>query len=83
MSKYIDAERLCELAKHTQSYNSIVLAAGMCPPVDLAEVVRCEDCIHLDPEDRRCNHGGVQHQLAVSFPMPPNYYCADGERKEE
>lgn len=62
------------------------------PTVDAVEVVRCKDCKHgiLDEEeglwmcvftadyDEELGvfHGFIQHNTA-------DYYCADGERKEE
>ena len=48
---------------------------------DVVQVVRCEDCIHRDPEDKKCDcsfqaKGGM-------FPMDHNDFCSYGERKKE
>ena len=46
---------------------------------DAMPVVRCKDCKHRDPEDRKCDSGhGIQWQL----PRQDDWFCADGERKE-
>ena len=47
---------------------------------DFMEVVRCKDCKYRDPEDRKCDHGGLEH-MGVMFPVKDEWYCADGERK--
>ena len=46
---------------------------------DVVEVVRCKDCIHRDPEDKKCDcsfqaKGGI-------FPMNDDDFCSYGERK--
>lgn len=48
--------------------------------VDVAEVVRCRDCRHRDPEDHKCDCG---HDILWQLPRDDNWFCADGERKEE
>lgn len=41
-----------------------------------SNVIRCKDCKHRDPEDRKCDSGhGIQWQL----PRPDDWFCADGE----
>lgn len=42
------------------------------------DIVRCKDCIHRDPEDKRCDcsfqaRGGI-------FPMDDNDFCSYGEK---
>jgi len=47
---------------------------------DQPDVVFCKDCKHRGPEDRKCDCGNdIQWQL----PRPDDWFCADGERKEE
>lgn len=46
----------------------------------LGSVVRCRDCRHRDPEDHKCDCGGIQRQ-GCFFPVDDDYYCAYGERK--
>ncbi len=45
---------------------------------DVVQVVRCVDCIHRDPEDKKCDcsfqaRGGI-------FPMDDNDFCSYGEK---
>ena len=47
---------------------------------DVVEVVRCKDCIHRDPEDKKCDcsfqaKGGM-------FPMDDDDFCSYGERRK-
>ena len=56
----------------------------VCPhylSADVVEVVRCKDCIHRDPEDKKCDcsfqaKGGI-------FPMDDDDFCSYGERRKE
>ena len=60
-------------------------AFGMCPctpdcenyiPKDSSvRIVRCKDCIHRDPENKKC--------IVLQLPRDDNWFCADGERREE
>ena len=48
------------------------------PTADVVQVVRCKDCIHRDPEDKKCDcsfqaKGGI-------FPMDDNDFCSYGEK---
>lgn len=45
---------------------------------DVVRIVRCKDCIHRDPEDKKCDcsfqaRGGM-------FPMDDNDFCSYGEK---
>lgn len=61
---------------------------GPCPAIhavkamavsDLQPVVRCKDCKHRDPEDKRCDHYmGTQ----IPFSRADDDFCSYGERKE-
>lgn len=44
---------------------------------DVQEVVRCKDCIHRDPEDKKCD--GAFCAKNGLFPMDDNDYCSYGE----
>ena len=50
--------------------------------VDAIPVVRCKDCRHRDPEDRKCDSGEMERQGCV-FPVDDDYFCAYGERRKE
>lgn len=49
------------------------------PAADVRTVVRCKDCRHRDPEDRKCDSGEMERQGCV-FPVDDDYFCAYGER---
>lgn len=42
------------------------------------KLVRCKDCRHRDPEDRKCDSGQLERAGCV-FPVDDNYFCAYGE----
>jgi hypothetical protein len=46
---------------------------------DVVPVVRCKDCRHRDPEDHKCDCGGMERQ-GCPFPVDDDYFCAYGER---
>ena len=50
------------------------------PAADVVPVVRCRDCKHRDPEDKKCDCGGLEH--AHMFPVADDWFCADGEKRE-
>lgn len=50
--------------------------------ISVQELVRCKDCVHRDPVSKRCDCGGHEMVLGVFLPMPDDYFCADGERKD-
>lgn len=52
------------------------------PTIDAVPVVRCKDCKYRDPEDKKCDHGGLVHQN-VPFAVADDHFCADGERRED
>ena len=47
------------------------------PAADVVEVVRCKDCIYN--HNGGCTHSEIYDDTNYS----PDYYCADGERREE
>lgn len=49
------------------------------PAADVAPVVRCEDCeySYVGMSYLCCSHG-----VCVDCEIPPNFYCAEGKRKE-
>ena len=46
----------------------------------VAELVRCRDCKHRDPEDKKCDCG---HDIQWQLPRADDWYCADGERRTD
>lgn len=41
-------------------------------------LVRCKECRHRDPEDRKCDCGRVERQ-GCPFEVDDDYFCAYGE----
>jgi hypothetical protein len=44
------------------------------------EIVRCKDCDHRDPEDKKCDCG---HAILWQLPRQDDWYCADAERRTD
>ena len=44
------------------------------------EIVRCGECRHRDPEDKKCDCG---HDIIWQLPRDGDWYCADAERRTE
>ena len=47
-------------------------------PIEYAPIVRCIDCKHRDPEDKKCDCG---HDIMWQLPRSDEWFCADGEKK--
>ena len=45
-----------------------------------AEIVRCKECRHRDPEDHKCDCG---HDIIWQLPRDDKWYCADAERRTD
>lgn len=58
---------------------SVLEKLDAAPTVDAVEVVRCKDCEYSydDISGLCCSHG-----VCVDCEVPPNFYCAEGKRKE-
>lgn len=41
------------------------------------EIIRCKECKHRDPEDKKCDCG---HDIRWQLPRGDEWYCADAER---
>ncbi len=50
-----------------------------CPLID---IVRCGECKHRDPEDKKCDCGMFERQGCI-FPVADDYFCKYGERRSE
>lgn len=60
-------------------YEHVIEILDNIPTVNVAPVVRCKDCEYSYDEISYlcCSHG-----VCVDCEVPPNFYCADGKRKE-
>lgn len=61
------------------SYEHVIEILDDIPATDVAPVVRCKDCEYSydDISSLCCSHG-----VCVNCEVPPNFYCAEGKRKE-
>ena len=78
----IDADTLLDdVRKHTSSYiEDFVKKLVDEQPSIQPEIIRCKDCKHRDPEDKKCDCG---HDIIWQMPRNDKWYCADGERKDD
>ena len=87
MARLIDADRALEIVRnrgiahpnayHLTNYATLILQEA--PTVDAVPVVRCKDCIHsYDDLCGLCCTCGPYVDCVVQ----PEFYCADGKRKE-
>ena len=44
------------------------------------EIVRCGECKHRDPEDKKCDCG---HDIIWQLPRDDDWFCADAERRTD
>ena len=44
------------------------------------ELIRCKDCKHRDPEDKKCDSG---HFIQWNLPRSDEWFCADAEHRGE
>ena len=47
-------------------------------PAAQPEIIRCKDCKHRDPEDKKCDCG---HDIRWQLPRHDDWHCADAERR--
>lgn len=83
MSRYIDADELKRnhMFYHEADNRSYAEERDIdeTPTVDAVPVVRCKECKNLGNNDGYyfCN------AIGLAFGDKPNWFCADGERREE
>lgn len=71
---YFNSYRNAETVKRIIEVDeSVPNAATVC---DMVEVVRCKDCVY---NNGACTHSEIYDDTNYN----PDYYCADGERKEQ
>lgn len=57
----------------------IVEALNALPVEALRPVIRCRECVHRDPEDKKCDCG---HGILWQLPRADDWFCANGKRKD-
>ena len=73
--------KLCEQAEWREEFEQ--LTAWLRELVErrkAPEIVRCGECRHRDPEDKKCDCG---HDIIWQLARDDNWYCADAERRTE
>ena len=87
MPKYIDADKLIELATHEGAYGYVdVHDILQTPTADVVEVVRCKDCMWYEiyelkkdgTDDRRYNPSFCTRYDRLH---DPDWFCGDGIRR--
>ena len=84
MAKYIDPAILSkELERRRLSTGRLVQwqAAMEAATVEVPENVRCRECVHFSPDDD--GHVVVYRCELNVCDMRDDFYCADGERRED
>lgn len=64
-----------------KQFNLVMKLINDAPIIDAVPIVRCKDCVHRDPEDKKCDCGLLARQ-GCPFPVGDNYFCGYGERKD-
>ena len=59
--------------------SEVIARINEVPTVDAVTVVRCKDCKHRDPEDKKCDCG-MWH---VPFSVNDDDFCSYGEKVTE
>ena len=74
----LDSEKLAKCAKNQRQIAAWLreLAERRKAP----EIVRCGECRHRDPEDKKCDCG---HDIIWQLPRDDDWFCADAERRTE
>lgn len=57
------------------------IARDDCPLIEI-DLVRCGECKHRDPEDKKCDCGMFERQGCI-FPVDDDYFCKYGERRAD
>lgn len=66
-----------ELIKALQ-YDRHQYVKGYADGINDSKIIRCKECKHRDPEDKKCDCG---HDIVWQLPRDDNWFCADGERE--
>lgn len=81
--RLIDADKfilaLMDAALSSVDEDTILDLVDSIPTVDAVPVVRCKGCEYSDDEISYlcCTHG-----VCADCEVPPNFYCAEGKRKD-
>lgn len=79
VSKIEDAE-MGYTTGYVDGVTSVLEAIDAAPTVDAVQVVRCSECVHGFPME---NGQYTCNRIKVLDVCDPDYFCADGKRKED
>ena len=81
----IDADALKKTIKNERfsGWGNCLVEIDNAPTVDAVEVVRCMACKYYQKVYGGVPFGEVGHCICHSFETVPDWYCADGERRND
>ena len=72
----VDLEHGCTVVDYALA---VIKSVAEAPTIDAVPVVRCGECKHRDPEDKKCDSGDLERAGCI-FPVDDDYFCKYGER---
>ena len=78
MADLIDRQAAIDAITNCEPGEEVFMLENM--PSAQPEIIRCKDCKHRDPEDRKCDCG---HDILWQLPRQDEWYCADAERRTD
>ena len=81
MSDYIKKSDVRKLLLHNDREAALAKLDEL-ESIDAVPVVRCGECKHRDPEDKRCDCGGHEWVKGKILPVKDDWFCASGQRKD-
>ena len=87
MAEYIDRKRAIveacnSLELYPSEYAKLEDALNTIPAADVAEVIRCKDCIYYKNDTEYCKKHDKGYCCLDDDIKPKNHYCGYAERKE-
>ena len=83
--KYYSGEQVFDIIKELpyKDFLSLLNTFGKERGADVVEVVRCKDCVWYD-EKRPYSSGHALYECRnLERFLPPDFFCKDGERRED
>ena len=68
-----------DLCDGCDRYGASCVGEG-CGKLEMPEIIRCCDCKHRDPEDKKCDCG---HDIVWNLPRQDDWFCADAKRRTD
>ena len=80
--RLIDADALKKTKVYSEERREYIVAVfniDNAPTVEERPHGECKTCSHRDPEDKKCDCGGLE-RIGCQFPVSDDYYCKYYER---